>query len=107
MSNAGLGALLSGMSSGYMAGKEMQRLKDDPAPVKKPEATDTSTGTAVQNYADQNPNVVSAPGLGVNGMQQAVGVTGAAAAPATPAAPAATDTGSWNTLAGFLNKPKV
>ena len=122
MNNGAAGALLSGLSSGYMAGKQLQRFGNDTAePAKAAPATsktpDTNTGTAVQNFADRNPQAA----LGVNGMapasQPTVSSTGAIglaadqwqaqqqqALPATAANKAATDNGQWSTLAGFMNQ---
>lgn len=121
MNNGAAGALLSGLSSGYMAGKQLQRFGNDTAePAKAAQATsktpDTNTGTAVQNFADRNPQAA----LGVNGMapatQPTVSSTGAIGLaadqwqtqqqplPATAANKAATDNGQWSTLAGFMNQ---
>ena len=128
MSGAGWGALMSGLSSGYMAGKQIERWNNDKPAEKATPAADTSTGTAVQNHADKNPDIVTTPatpGLGVNGMgntssQPTVSATGAIglaadnwqqnqqkALPATASAKAATDTGQWSTLAGILTPPKA
>jgi len=128
MSGAGWGALMSGLSSGYMAGKQIERWNNEKPAEKAAPPADTSTGTAVQNYADKHSDVATAPatpGLGVNGMgtttsQPTVSATGAIglaadnwqqnqqkALPATASAKAATDTGQWSTLAGIMNQPKV
>lgn len=122
MNNGAAGALLSGLSSGYMAGKQLQRFGNDMAePAKAAPATsktpDTNAGTAVQSFADRNPQAA----LGVNGMtpasQPTVSPTGAIGLaadqwqaqqqqplPATAANKASTDNGQWSTLAGFMNQ---
>lgn len=122
MNNGAAGALLSGLSSGYMAGKQLQRFGNDMAePAKAAPATsktpDTNAGTAVQSFADRNPQAA----LGVNGMtpasQPTVSPTGAIGLaadqwqaqqqqplPATAANKTATDNGQWSTLAGFMNQ---
>ena len=128
MSGAGWGALMSGLSSGYMAGKQIERWNNEKPAEKAAPPADTSTGTAVQNYADKHSDVATAPatpGLGVNGMgttpsQPTVSATGAIglaadnwqqnqqkALPATASAKAATATGQWSTLAGIMNQAKV
>ena len=128
MSGAGWGALMSGLSSGYMAGKQIERWNNEKPAEKAAPPADTSTGTAVQNYADKHPDVATAPatpGLGVNGMgttpsQPTVSATGAIglaadnwqqnqqkALPATASAKAATDTGQWSTLSSILTPPKA
>jgi hypothetical protein len=82
----GLGALMSGLAGGYTAGKQMQRdMANVKTDGKKPDA------------------------LGVPAQQPQQSATGATLPPVTqPAAVApgaeTQPTGTWNTIAGYLNQ---
>ena len=107
----GAGALLSGLAGGYVGGMQLQNMM---ANQKKPtDPNHQSTGTAVQNAANQ-PGTLGTPGAQVGQNQQVtslglpdqgVPVAQQAALPSTPEAKSATNqsTGMWGTIAGYYN----
>lgn len=118
MSGAGFGALMSGLSSGYMAGKQIQRWNNDNEAMKTPPVTGANTAPAAKNQPENTPVAVPPPALGTKGIvpgnAPANGAGGTEAGfgqkpalPATATAKAQTDSGSWSTLSGILNPPKA
>lgn len=90
MANDGaIGALLSGLSGGYMAGTQMQR---DMAVAKKADANARPTALGVPGGPTQS-------ATGATGLPQT-----APALPSSPANKTATDSnGNWQTIANLLN----
>lgn len=100
----GAGALLSGLAGGYMGGMQIQNMM---ANQQKPaDPNHKSTGTAIQNAANQPGSMgQQAPSLGLGLPEQSAQPEQQPALPSSPDAKAVTNqsTGTWGTIAGYYN----